>query len=196
MPQSTTILSCNATPSVTGFTIMTELNLASIDVGTGHASVGLVDLNSTITTALDNISLGSGDSIVSVASRMDYQINGGSGITQVIQLLILNSGGSTLYTDNFGPTNASGQTGNTMQTYTGGTRTTSDGSSAWTESDINGLQLKLNFAAESGGNQFGLVGHMGLTLIVQSPPIIQGKVRHTSGITRHTSGKISMIDII
>jgi len=83
-----------------------------------------------------------------------------------------------------------------MQTYTGGTRTTSDGSSAWTESDINGLQLKLNFAAESGGNQFGLVGHMGLTLIVQSPPIIQGKVRHTSGITRHTSGKISMIDII
>ena len=31
MPQTTTILSCNATPSVTGFTIMTELNLASID---------------------------------------------------------------------------------------------------------------------------------------------------------------------
>ena len=87
MPQTTTILSCNATPSVTGFTIMTELNLASIDVGTDHTSIGLVDLNSTITTALDNISLGAGSTIVSVTSRMDYQINGGSGITHVIQLL-------------------------------------------------------------------------------------------------------------
>ena len=195
MPQQTSVLSCNAAPSTTGFAIVNQANITSIDVGEDHISVGLVDASSTVTISLDNISLGSGDSIVSVTPRMDYQINGGSGITQVIQLLIL-SGGSTLYTDNFGPTNASGQTGNTMQTYTGTTRTTSDGSSAWTESDINGLQLKLNFAAESGGNQFGLVGHMGLTLIVQSPPIIQGKVRHTSGITRHTSGKISMIDII
>tara|TARA_R100000805_G_C3581609_1_gene85261 strand:+ start:317 stop:907 length:591 start_codon:yes stop_codon:yes gene_type:complete len=196
MPQTTTILSCNATPSVTGFTIMTELNLASIDVGTDHTSIGLVDLNSTITTALDNISLGAGSTIVSVTSRMDYQINGGSGITHVIQLLILDSGGSTLYTDTFGPTNATGQTGNTMQTYTGTARTTSDGSSAWTESDINGLQLKLNFAAESGGNQFGFVGHMGLTVITQSPPIIQGKIHQTSGITRLTSGKIILKDIL
>jgi len=196
MPQTTTILSCNAAPSTTGFAIAVQANIASIDVGVDHISVGLVDASSTITIALDNISLAAGHSIVSVTPRMDYQINGGSGITQVVQLLTLDSGGSTLYTDVFGPTNVTGQTGNTMQTYTGTTRTTSDGSSAWTESDINGLQLKLNFAAETGGNQFGLVGHFGLTVITQSPPVPAGKINHTLGITKLTSGKIILQDIL
>lgn len=196
MPQITTVLSCNAAPSTTGFAIVNQANITSIDVGEDHISVGLVDQGATITISLDNISLQDGHTIVSVTPRMDYQINGGSGITQVVQLLTLDSGGSTLYTDTFGPANTSGQTGNTMQTYTGTTRTTSDGSTSWTESDINGLQLKLNFAAETGGNQFGLVGHMGLTIAIETPPIIQGKVQHTNGIIRHTLGRIQMKDIL
>ena len=55
-----------------------------------------------------------------------------------IDTKILNAGGSTLYEEDF-----SADANVNYNTNNGTARTTSDGSSAWTDSDLDGIQIKL-----------------------------------------------------
>ena len=72
--------------------------------------------------------------------------NNGRGRTFELTTRII-SGGSTLYTESSG-TQAASATYST-QTYT--TRTTSDGSSTWTKSDLDGLQMRIDLSSHSAG---------------------------------------------
>jgi hypothetical protein len=72
--------------------------------------------------------------------------NNGRGRTFELTTRII-SGGSTLYTESSGTQAASAAY--RTQTYT--TRTTSDGSNAWTKSDLDGLQMRIDLASHSGG---------------------------------------------
>mgnify|MGYP003128323233 FL=1 len=75
-----------------------------------------------------------------------------------------------------------------LQTVTGTQRTTSDGSTAWTESDINALRLQLVFAAESGPNdlQVDFVS----VLVDYNAPVTGAPIKLDSGLVKLTSGLI------
>ena len=62
-----------------------------------------------------------------------------------IDTKILNAGGSTLYEEDF-----SNSATLTYNTHNGTARTTSDGSNAWTDGDLDGIQIKLTGQAVSG----------------------------------------------
>jgi hypothetical protein len=78
-----------------------------------------------------------------------FKFNTRSGDTD-IQVIITDSSDSALYTEtatlNFNSYNE--------ETHTGTPRTTSDGSAAWTDSDLDGLRLNINTSPEdpSGGS--------------------------------------------
>mgnify|MGYP003140488625 FL=1 len=183
MAQTTTLLSCNTTPSTSGLAIITQLNLSNKD-----GLIGLMDLNSTIQFGIDNPTVSGGTTITSITPELTGYVLDGVGVTLVIKFEILDSDGSQLYTENFGPN------GTTNTTLNGTTRTTSDGSNAWTLSDVNGIQIKLSFIAQTA-DKFFYVDHAGVNMVLEEPPIIKGKIQHQSGLINHTSGKISLIDI-
>ena len=72
--------------------------------------------------------------------------NNGRGRTFELTTRII-SGGSDLYVETSGTQAASASY--RTQTYT--TRTTSDGSTAWNKSDLDGLQMRINLSTHSGG---------------------------------------------
>lgn len=77
------------------------------------------------------------DSITSINHKLICGLDARSGTADAI-VAIRNSLGQTLYTETH--TNAAGAG---FQTFTGTTRTTSNGSSAWTDSDLDGLGMFL-----------------------------------------------------
>ena len=122
------------------------------------SSTGVTDWNNT-TTSDDNrgtIANTNGNNIIfeltnlsqTPTSITDIQyfadVFSGAGSTQVIQHEFLNSSNTQLYTENEGySTDAENQVSGTV-------RTTSDGSTAWTENDINTLRVKLTQLAGVG----------------------------------------------
>ena len=72
-----------------------------------------------------------------------YKFNTRGGDTE-IQVIIENSAGSTLYSENHQLL----FNGYVAQDFNGTARTTSDGSSAWTDSDLDGLRLHINTSPE------------------------------------------------
>jgi len=76
-------------------------------------------------------------SITNIKHQLIIGLDARGGAAPVI-IAIRNSGGTTLYSETYNNTAGAG-----FQTFTGTARTTSDGSSAWTDSDLDGLQLFL-----------------------------------------------------
>lgn len=167
-----------------GLSIIALINIQAIDVGNG-----VMTLTADATMTFDNLTLHAGETIVSVTPTMTGTVLNGSGVTIIIQQEILESDDTQLYTQNIGPNGAA------ETTYLGTTRTTSDGSTAWTNNDIDGLKIKLTFAANTA-TRFWLLDFQGVTVVIDTPPINGGKIRHTSGKLQHTSGKIELADIL
>ena len=80
------------------------------------------------------------DSITNIKYQLVIGLDARSGTAPAI-VAIQNSGGVTLYSET--NNNAAGAG---FQTFTGTARTTSDGSSAWTDSDLDGLGMFLTCA--------------------------------------------------
>ena len=80
------------------------------------------------------------DSITNIKHQLVIGLDARSGTAPAI-VAIQNSGGVTLYSET--NNNAAGAG---FQTFTGTARTTSDGSSAWTDSDLDGLGMFLTCA--------------------------------------------------
>ena len=119
------------------------------DDDTGHVTSDSSDIEATAVGKIcevefQNHSLDAGTTIDSVQAVVKHN-NRGRGVTYRIQVQINHSGG-TYYTENI---NGSGGAGwvSTSQTA----RTTSDGSTAWSLGEINGLQMNLYLTAISGG---------------------------------------------
>ena len=97
--------------------------------------------NGTVTFELTNLAQ-TPTSITSIQHFAEAQC--GSAATMVIQHEFLNSSNTQLYTEN------EGYSTDTDNTVSGTIRTTSDGSTAWTENDINTLRIKLTQLAAAG----------------------------------------------
>jgi hypothetical protein len=98
--------------------------------------------NQTAIVQLDDFT--AGGTITSIRHYIrGYKHNARSGDVEV-QVIIENSSGTALYSENhqllFNDYNA--------QDFNGTARTTSDGSSAWTTTDLNGLRLNINTSPE------------------------------------------------
>ena len=77
------------------------------------------------------------DSITNIKHQLIIGLDARGGSANA-QVAIRNAAGSTLYTETHSNTAGAG-----FQTFTGTARTTSDGSSAWTDSDLDGLSIFL-----------------------------------------------------
>ena len=172
-----------ATNNNSGLSIVALSNIQAIDVANG-----IMSLTADATMTFDNLTLAAGETITSITPTMTGTILSGAAVTIVIQQEILESDDTQLYTQNIGPNGAD------EATYVGTTRTTSDGSTAWSNNDIDGLKIKLTFLANTA-TRFWLLDFIGVTVVIETPPNIKGKIQHTSGKIQHTSGKIEMIDI-
>ena len=113
-------------------------------VGTDPSDIEATATGKISEVEMQNHSLDAGTTIDSVQAVVKHN-NRGRGVTYRIQVQINHSGG-TYYTENI---NGSGGAGwvSTSQTA----RTTSDGSTAWSLGEIDGLQMNLELTAISGG---------------------------------------------
>ena len=119
------------------------------DDDTGHVTSDSSDIEATAIgkiceVEMQNHSLDAGTTINSVTSVVKHN-NRGRGTTYRIQVEINHSGG-TYYTENIEGNGAS-----SWVTTTQTARTTSDGSTAWTLAEIDGLQMQLALTSHSGG---------------------------------------------
>ena len=129
----------------TGSDVYAVLN----DDDSGHVTSDSSDIEATATgkiceVGFENHSLHGSTTINSVQPVIKHN-NRGRGTSYTIQVKINHSGG-TYYTESHSD-NAAANWKTTSLTA----RTTSDGSTAWTASEINGLQMNLELTAISGG---------------------------------------------
>lgn len=110
----------------------------------------------------------------------------GAGATMVIQHEFLNSSNTQLYTEN------EGYSTDTENQVSGTVRTTSDGSTAWTENDINTLRVKLTQLAGVGTGT-ATCDHFFVRVKYNVADPVAGLIKLTSGKINLTSGKIKMI---
>ena len=109
----------------------------------------------------------------------------GAGATMVIQHEFLNSSNTQLYTENEGySTDVENQVSGTV-------RTTSDGSTAWTENDINTLRVKLTQLAGVGTGT-ATCDHFFVRVKYNVADPTAGLIKLTSGKINLTSGKIKI----
>ena len=80
------------------------------------------------------------DSITNIKHQLVIGLDARGGSSDAI-VAMQNAGGSNLYSETHANTAGAG-----FQTFTGTARTTSDGSSAWTDSDLDGLGMFLTCA--------------------------------------------------
>tara|TARA_R110002051_G_scaffold297581_1_gene364031 strand:+ start:97 stop:624 length:528 start_codon:yes stop_codon:yes gene_type:complete len=121
--------------------------------GTAHGNLSDSDDATVIRTNVQNDecivqilnhSFGHGEVITSVRHYIrGFKHNARSGDTEV-QVILENSGGTTLYSDNHQLL----FNGYVPQDFYGTARTTSDGSNPWSQSDITGLRLNINTSPE------------------------------------------------
>ena len=86
------------------------------------------------------------DSITNIKHQLIIGLDARGGSADAI-VAIRNAAGVTLYTETHANTAGAG-----FQTFTGTARTTSDGSSAWTDSDLDGLGIFLTCNAVPGSH--------------------------------------------
>lgn len=113
-----------------------------------------------------------------------FKFNTRSGDTD-IQVIITNSSDSALYTEtvtlNFNSYNE--------QTHTGTARTTSDGSTAWSDSDLDGLRLNINTSTEDpDGVSYALVTEA--YIIVTYEVAATGYANDVMGVASGNIGKV------
>ena len=114
-------------------------NLADSDDDTG---IRTQDQNDECIVTLTNYSAGGTINSIRHFIR-GFKFNTRGGDTEV-QVILENSGGTALYTENHQLL----FNGYTPQDFNGTARTTSDGSSAWTDGDLDGLRLNINTIPE------------------------------------------------
>jgi len=124
-------------------------------------------------------------SIVSVQGKIEGRTNADGG-THIFFHKILNGSGTELYSEAL----ALSDDGDSVQS--GATRTTSDGSTAWTESDINALRIRIVEVATFTASQ-GEADHYYLEVVYNvADPSFQPAIKLTSGQIKLTSGKIKI----
>ena len=110
----------------------------------------------------------------------------GAGATMVIQHEFLNSSNTQLYTENEGySTDAENQVSGTV-------RTTSDGSTAWTENDINTLRVKLTQLAGVGTGT-ATCDHFFVRVKYNVADPVAGLIKLNSGKIKLSSGLVKII---
>jgi hypothetical protein len=124
-------------------------------------------------------------SIVSVQQVME--VNAQVSQTAVIANAILNGSNTQLYTENLA------WSSNSDNSVSATTRTTSDGSTAWTENDINTMRIKCTWIAEAGPITTILVDHYFVRVIYNVPDPTAGLIKLNSGMVKLNSGHIKMI---
>ena len=77
-----------------------------------------------------------------------------------------------------------------IQTYTGTQRTTSNGTDAWTESQINDLRIKLRYSAESAANDLS-IDFVKVTVDYNEAVAIPA-FKLTSGLLKITEGLVKV----
>ena len=136
------------------------------DDDTGHVASDSSDIEATAVGQICEVrfqdhSLDAGTTIDSVQAVVKHN-NRGRGTTYRIQVEINHSGG-TYYTENIEGSGAA-----SWVTAALTARTTSDGSTAWSLSEINGLQMNLELSAISAGT-------VGITYayfrVIYTPPV-------------------------
>ena len=163
------------------------------------SSTGVTDWNNT-TTSDDNrgtIANTNGNNIIfeltnlsqtptSITSIQHFaEAQCGGAHTVVIQHEFLNSSNTQLYTEN------EGYAGTSDNTVSGTVRTTSDGSTAWTENDINTLRVKLTQLAGVGTGT-ATCDHFFVRVKYNVADPVAGLIKLTSGKIKLTSGKIKI----
>jgi hypothetical protein len=162
------------------------------------SSTGVTDWNNT-TTSDDNrgtIANTNGNNIIfeltnlsqtptSITSIQHFaEVQCGASQTVVIQHEFLNSSNTQLYTEN------EGYAGTSDNTVSGTVRTTSDGSTAWTENDINTLRIKLTQLASTGG--IAVCDHFFVRVIYDVADPVAGLIKLNSGKIKLNSGLIGI----
>ena len=110
----------------------------------------------------------------------------GAGATMVIQHEFLNSSNTQLYTENEGySTDVENQVSGTV-------RTTSDGSTAWTENDINTLRVKLTQLAGVGTGT-ATCDHFFVRVKYNVADPVAGLIKLNSGKIKLNSGLVKII---
>ena len=125
-------------------------------------------------------------SITSIKPYFEGRTNGEGG-THVFFHKILNGSNSELYSE--AATVADNEDG-AVQSYA--TRTTSDGSSAWTENDINTLRIRLDHIAFLSPSSEGQLDHYYMAVTYDYNPPPAGKVTIAAGKVTLAAGKISI----
>jgi hypothetical protein len=120
------------------------------DDDTGHVTSDSSDIEATAYAAtclveMEDHGLAGGTTINSVQAVVKHN-NRGRGTTYTIQVKILDNSGGVYYTENI-----SGSGSSSWLTATLTSRSTSDGSTAWSLGEIDGLRMGLRLAAISGG---------------------------------------------
>ena len=123
-------------------------------------------------------------SITSIQHFAEAQCGGSQ--TVVIQHEFLNSSNTQLYTEN------EGYAGTSDNTVSGTVRTTSDGSTAWTENDINTLRVKLTQLAGVGTGT-ATCDHFFVRVKYNVADPSAGLIKLNSCKLKLTSGKIKII---
>ena len=177
MAQITEDLVYNETHAVDGVTNWSNTTTSNNNYGTitatsDYITFGLTNLSQTPT------------SIVSIQHFAEAQC--GSAATMVIQHEFLNSSNTQLYTEN------EGYSTDTDNTVSGTVRTTSDGSTAWTENDINTLRIKLTQLAAAGSGT-AVCDHFFVRVIYNVADPVAGLIKLTSGKISLTSGLVKII---
>lgn len=169
---------------------LTYSSTVSDDTGTGPSRVGALDGAAWLIATVGHaaiIELTNLTGNVGTINWIQHTIHG-NGIagktTADGKVFILNDSNTELYADThtFNPPG--------IQTYTGTQRTTSNGSDAWTESDINALRLKIKFEAESAANDLA-IDFVKITVDYDLAPTIP-PLQLTSGLVKITSGLIKI----
>ena len=126
------------------------------------------------------------DSIISIQPKLEGKtdVSGGSFI---FFHKILNGSSTELYSE--AVQTADDEDGSVGA---GATRTTSDGSTAWTEIDINTLRIRFDFLVGFGGASQGLLDHYYIEVKYNVSGDNAGKVLLNSGKILLNSGKIYM----
>ena len=123
-------------------------------------------------------------SITSIQHFAEAQCGGAQ--TVVIQHEFLNSSNTQLYTEN------EGYAGTSDNTVSGTVRTTSDGSTAWTENDINTLRVKLTQLAGVGTGT-ATCDHFFVRVIYDVADPVAGLIKLNSGKIKLSSGLVKII---
>ena len=176
MAQITEDLVWSSTVSSTGGSNW-ERTVASNDSKASFAAQS----GTTITFELTNLTHNP-KSIVSV--QQICEVNAQESQTVVVQNEILNGSYSQLYTQNLG------WASNTDNSVSATVRTTSNGSAAWTKSDIDTMRIKCTWLAETGTVTTVLVDHYYVRVIYNAG----NKISLNSGAIKLTYGKIQITE--